>query len=51
MMKGAGIRQLKMADYFKVKPTALNKALKRLEKRWENGKGSKEKLMGWAKVL
>jgi hypothetical protein len=50
-MESAGIRQMKVADYFKIEPTALSKALKRLEKWWGNGKGSKEKLVGWTKVL
>jgi len=50
-MEGAGIRQKEVADYFKVEPTALNKAVKRLEERWVNGMGSKEKLMQWAKRL
>jgi uncharacterized protein with HEPN domain len=50
-MEGVGIRQKVVADYFKVEPTALNKAVKRLEERWENGKGSREDLMRWAKNL
>jgi hypothetical protein len=45
------IRQKEVADYFGVEPTALNKAVKRLEGRWAKGIGSRERLMRWARGL
>jgi len=45
------IRQKEVADYFGVEPTAVNKAVKRLEGRWAKGSGSRERLMKWARGL
>ena len=45
------IRQKEVADYFGMEPTAVSKAVKRLEERWAKGLGSREKLMRWARAL
>ncbi|GEM_PF-6531810 len=45
------IRQKFVADFFKVEPTTVNKAVQRLEARWEKGEGSGEKLDRWARGL
>jgi REP element-mobilizing transposase RayT len=49
--EGANITQKKVADYFEMKPTAINMAIKRLEQRWTKGVGSKASLVRWSKIV
>jgi putative transposase len=49
MCEWGGMKQKEVAEMFKIDPTAINRAVKRLEERWKKGDGSREKLMKWAR--
>jgi putative transposase len=51
MCEWGGMKQKEVAEKFKIDPTAINRAMKRLEKRWEKGDGSRENFMKWIRNI
>jgi len=51
MGRTGAVKQREVAEYFCMKPAAVNKAVKRLRMRWEMGSASREVLMNWARDL
>jgi REP element-mobilizing transposase RayT/DNA-binding transcriptional regulator YhcF (GntR family) len=50
-VEGCGKKQKEVAEYFEVEPTTVNKALRRLRKRWEERPNEEKEFMRWVKSL
>ena len=50
-VEGRGQKQKEVAEFFRVEPTTINKALKQLRKRWEEKPQDEKNFMQWVKNL
>jgi putative transposase len=50
-IEGRGETQTKVAEFFKVEPTTINKGMKRLREEWEKNPAAEKNLIEWARGL